>query len=582
MPLPSDIGASAAQRVIRQFTEALIFEHLPQRLSIIKRVGDNPLSDVKWQSNGRSFSCQAHIGAFGRVRVEADTIVELTAMGTIPATLEALLDCLEAPEERRRALLTELTRTRDLLQQAEQYQIADHRRDLGFEALDAALDEGHPYHPCFKARIGFSDLDNAKYGPEAGQSFQLVWLAFEPDAARKMLPASDHEFWQAEIGHEGFAELTERARRLGLCLEQLTLIPVHPWQWNALRNGRINGWLINARTHFLGVAGDFYSPSQSIRTLFNVTRPERANLKLSMNFMTTSAKRTLDPHCVHAGPAVSEWLRQVIESDPLLAERYPLRILGEFAGIVADRDGELGEQLGAIWRENIRSVLQPGEQAIPLNCLMMVERDGKSFIDPWIERYGVEAWSAQLIKVAILPVWHLLVSHGLATEAHGQNMLLVHHDGWPVAVVLRDFHDSVEYVPELLKAPELVPDFTALDPAFGCAEPNQYFLMESVELLGELLIDCLFVYSFTEISHLLERLHGFDETRFWAQVRDKIEHYAEEHGLLERQIQLGFHRQALVAESLLARKLCCDGSIQSHLIPNPLASMADNAIHRAA
>src|SRR5690606_19170135 len=40
------------------------------------------------------------------------------------------------------------------------------RRGLSYRALESALDEGHPYHPCFKARTGFSLDDHRRYGPE--------------------------------------------------------------------------------------------------------------------------------------------------------------------------------------------------------------------------------------------------------------------------------------------------------------------------------------------------------------------------------------------------------------------------------
>src|SRR5690606_24510876 len=51
------------------------------------------------------------------------------------------------------------------------------RRGMSYEELEGAIDEGHPYHPCFKARTGFSLADHERYGPEAGHSFLLRWLA---------------------------------------------------------------------------------------------------------------------------------------------------------------------------------------------------------------------------------------------------------------------------------------------------------------------------------------------------------------------------------------------------------------------
>ena len=61
------------------------------------------------------------------------------------------------------------------------------------------------------------------------------------------------------------------------------------------------------------------------------------------------------------------------------------------------------------------------------------------------------------------PVWRMMTHHGIALEAHGQNLLITHDEGWPTGLVARDFHESLEYVPDLLARPELLPDLILLD-----------------------------------------------------------------------------------------------------------------------
>lgn len=46
-------------------------------------------------------------------------------------------------------------------------------------------------------------------------------------------------------------------------------------------------------------------------------------------------------------------------------------------------------------------------------------------------------------------------AEGIATESHGQNIILVHKQGWPTRVLLKDFHDGVRYSPAHLAHPEL-------------------------------------------------------------------------------------------------------------------------------
>ncbi|MBO6224500.1 MAG: short-chain oxidoreductase, partial [Psychrobacter sp.] len=52
---------------------------------------------------------------------------------------------------------------------------------LTYEQLEGYLMAGHPYHPCFKSRIGFDLQDNYDYGPEFAQNIEVVWLAVKKD-----------------------------------------------------------------------------------------------------------------------------------------------------------------------------------------------------------------------------------------------------------------------------------------------------------------------------------------------------------------------------------------------------------------
>jgi siderophore synthetase component len=321
----------------------------------------------------------------------------------------------------------------------------------------------------------------------------------------------------------------------------------------------------------LGAAGDRYTASQSVRTLFNRDHPERANLKLPMNLVNSSAKRIIEPHSVCSAPTISRWLKDIIARDPVFEERYPLTILGEYAGTIADRDGPLAGQIAAIWREDVAASLKPGEAAAPLNALMTMESDGRPFVANWIERYGLEAWLDRLVYTVVMPVFHLLVGHGIATESHGQNLILIHRDGWPVRLAMRDFHDSVEFAASFVRDPDKVPNFLAMNPAYRDAAPNQYYWMESAELLGELFLDALFVYNLAEISHLLRHSYGLDEAGFWSDIGRQLQDHARQFGLTDRQAALGLFQPRIRTESLLRRKLSPPGAECAHEIPNSLA-----------
>ncbi len=147
------------------------------------------------------------------------------------------------------------------------------------------------------------------------------------------------------------------------------------------------------------------------------------------------------------------------------------------------------------------------------------------FADDWIRRFGLMPWINRLLEVAVLPVWHLLVHHGIAVEAHGQNMLLVHRDGWPVRLILRDFHESIEFSPGFLREPEKAPDFPSLHPLYRDAEPDQFYWTDNLDSLRELVMDTLFVYNLSEISHLLDHCYDLREPLFWQRVESLLSAY---------------------------------------------------------
>jgi siderophore synthetase component len=203
----------------------------------------------------------------------------------------------------------------------------------------------------------------------------------------------------------------------------------------------------------------------------------------------------------------------------------------------------------------------------------MLEADGKPFIDPWVQRFGLMPWLNRLLETAVLPVWHLLVHHGLAVEAHSQNMLLVHRDGWPERLVLRDFHESVEFAPTFLRDPIAAPDFLSLNPLYRDAKPDQYYWTDNLDFLRELVADTLFIYNLSEVAHLFEEAYRLPEAAVWEHVEQLLHVYANEHCAGRRMAALGYDRPTILTESLLTRKLLAREPEYHHRIPNILANV---------
>ena len=236
MPLPLETPADPRDRVLRQLVAALIFEKL---VAVTCEAGF-----LCWQLGGRDYRCSGRLGPFGRPRIAAASVEMRGDDGSwMPASLAVLLDALPGPDGNRQKLLSELELTVSFVAWNREHIPVRDRRGLSFAGIEAALDEGHPYHPCYKARAGFTAEDNAAYGPEAAQPFQLLWLLVARKHLRQALPMEEGTFWRRELGEETVHALAGRRAALGLSDHDFGLLPVHPWQWRHLRNERLAGWL---------------------------------------------------------------------------------------------------------------------------------------------------------------------------------------------------------------------------------------------------------------------------------------------------------------------------------------------------
>ncbi|KIC34189.1 IucA/IucC family protein [Leisingera sp. ANG-M7] len=558
--------ASSAPRVLRQLCEALLSEGWAASLQL------NRSQTIHWSLRQNQFRARGRRGAFGRYRLQEGSIEVQGSNTWRPATTEDVLTAVADPSPALDILRADLRHTEHLSDlTALHIPAATRRYRLGISALETALHEGHPYHPCYKARSGFTDADHLAYGPEGGKTFRLVGVLQHQSLVEQVLPSSD--FWEHELGTAEWQRIAALAEQNGAPLDSFRLLPLHPWQHAKLQSDPLfTKWRNAGRLAEIGPIGTPCRATQSIRTLMNAADPARAHVKTAMAMRNTSALRTLAPESVAVAPAISNWLALVLDSDPLFTSRYPLTILPEYAAITAGRGTALDGHLAAIWRQSPEALGLPAEHMMPVNGLALTDPDGRPLIAPWIETHGLDAWLARLIEVAVLPVWHLMVAHGIGLEAHGQNLILHHENGWPTGLIARDFHESLEYVPELLSRPNLCPDLSQIDAAYKHAPLDKFHRMSASEELRWLVMDTLFVFNLADLSDLLQRHYGLAEATFWRRVRSRLDRYAAEHGMQDRQAIFAPFTPQIRAESLISHKLEPENPQHGHLIANALAT----------
>ncbi|WP_411837103.1 IucA/IucC family protein [Paracoccus sp. ME4] len=492
---------SPEDRALRQTVEALAFE------------GILTPAHGGWTLGGLTIRAPHRLQATGRPRLVGRPC---DAAGR-PLRIATLARALAETGHDPAPLVTAVRRSAHFLRAAGP--VRPDRLSLTGLALEAALIEGHPYHPGFKARVGFDDADNRAFGPEAGQPIRPVWLRVDPGLLRRA--GTDVAQGWAPAG----------------------AVPVHPWQWRDLcRDARMQAVIASGRIAPLAVDGPAMQATASLRTL--AARDGGDHLKLSLGVGVTSSVRDLVPWSVAVAPAISDWLAGVVAGDPALAG---LRILREHGAVIVAED-LLAGRLAAIRRS------PPPDAAVPLSALSLSDPDGQALIAPWLARHGTRAWVTQFLAV-LRPVWRLMTRHGIALEAHGQNLLITHDDGWPTGLIARDFSESLEYVDACLSGPP--PDLTAVDPRLADAPPGSRHAMPHPTDLRDLVTDCLVVHVLSDLANLLHDRGHLPEPAFWQLCR----------AAWPPAPHLATDAATLPAESLALRLL---GGSGSHNVPNPL------------
>lgn len=578
--LESEDYISVRRRVLRQLIESLIYERIitpvrieneEQILFLIQGLDEDNKS-VTYECYGRERM------TFGRISINSLIVrvqEEKQEIQSVSQFLEEVFRIVNVEQTKLDSFIHELEQTifKDTIAQYERHNKVEYTQK-SYDDFESHLIDGHPYHPSYKARIGFQYRDNFQYGYEFMRPVKIIWIA-----AHKKYAAVGYEneviydnILKGEIGEHKLEAYMERIHSAGCDPKQYVFIPVHPWQWENFIIPNYADHIQDKNIIYLGQSADDYCAQQSMRTLRNVTNPKRPYVKLSLNILNTSTLRTLKPYAVASAPAISNWLNDVVSDDPYLRDESQIILLNEFSSVTYDTNkNAVYGSLGCIWRESIHNHLDEQEDAVPFNGLYAKEKDGTPVIDSWLNKYGIENWLQLLIQKAIIPVVHLVVEHGIALESHGQNMILVHKEGLPVRIALKDFHEGLEFYRPFLKEMNKCPDFTKMHKTYANGKMNDFFEMDRIECLQEMVLDALFLFNVGELAFVLADEYDWKEESFWIIVVEEIEnHFRKYPQLKDRFESIQLYTPTFYAEQLTKRRLYMDVESLVHEVPNPL------------
>ncbi|MBM7084793.1 IucA/IucC family protein [Micromonospora humidisoli] len=392
-----------------------------------------------------------------------------------------------------------------------------------FQAIETGMTEGHPCFVANNGRIGFGIGEYHVYAPEAGRPVRLVWVAAHRDHAT-FSSAADLDYatlLHTELGPDTLARFTATLTDAGVDPDDYLLIPVHPWQWWNRLAVTFAGEVARRRLVCLGEAPDEYLPQQSIRTFFNVTEPRRHYVKTALSVLNMGFMRGLSAAYMEATPAINDWLLDLVTGDPVLAGTG-LTILRERAAVgyrhpqyeaATDRYSPYRKMLAALWRESPVPGLAPGRRLSTMAALLHTDREGRSLAAALITESGLPArqWLRRYLDAYLVPLLHSFYAHRLAFMPHGENVILVLHDGVVERVIFKDIAEEIVVMDPDADLPPLVRRVRA-------AIPDD----EQLLTIFTDVFDCFFRH----LNAVLAGAGVLDEDDFWRTVADCASDYA--------------------------------------------------------
>ncbi|MGZ0146364.1 IucA/IucC family protein [Kribbella sp. WER1] len=377
---------------------------------------------------------------------------------------------------------------------------------------------GHPLLVANKGRLGFSAADSEQYAPEARTPLHLVWLAVRRGLAefRGTPDLSEHGVIARELDPETVS--TFRARLDDP--DAYVWLPCHPWQLDHVVRTQWARELAAGEIVVLGESPDEYLPTQSIRTMVNIGRPDRYQVKLPLKILNTSVYRGLPEHCTLAAPMITQWLRGLWSRDDVF-RTLGTELLGEVASVTVPHPQlsthpgipyQWTETLGVIWRDPVDPRLRDGETVWPLAAVLH-----PGFTAAAITRAGTDphTWLAHLVGTLLRPLLHLLHHYGITVNPHGENLAVIcSPQGLPARLVIKDLVDDINLstTPIIARGPE--PDSHA-----------RVLPRKPWPVLRQYLVDALLL----GVLNPLTAQQHLPEEAFWGLVRGEIHRYTEEH-----------------------------------------------------
>lgn len=416
--------------------------------------------------------------------------------------------------------------------------------EADYQDIEHAMMAGHPCFVANNGRIGYDTVDYRKYAPEAATPFPVIWLAGHK--SRTVFTGIDslkyEEVLQQELDAATIEIFHGILKNKGLQPDDYYLMPTHPWQWYNKLASIFAPDIAAGNLVCLGYGPDQYLPQQSVRTLFNVTTPQRFYVKSALSILNMGFMRGLSPYYMRTTPEINEWVSAIIEGDAylqqkgftMLKEAATMGYTNHYFETAIKGESAYKKMLATLWRESPVNKLQPGQRLMTMAALLHVDAHGQAMLPALISASGLDttSWLQQYMDCYLSPLLHCFYYYDLRFMPHGENVILILENNVPVKAIMKDIAEEVAVVNSELDLPENVKRIVIPVP-------------EELKILSIFtqIFDCFFRF----VSHILVEHADYPEEQFWALAAECIQRYQQLHPELEEK----FKRSDLFAEEII-------------------------------
>lgn len=405
---------------------------------------------------------------------------------------------------------------------------------LSLERYAARRDR--PFHPVAKAKLGWSQEECGSFTAEGAEPIKLRWIAVQrgrllsgADAA-SVLP---HELLLSEAEQQ---KLAEELTRRGLKDTHVAL-PVHPWQMEHMLPSRLRPELENGACVPLDIEAGTYYATSSVRSLMSLEAAPR-HVKLPLGIRSLGGLRYLSAIKMMNGVRAESLLRQARELDPVLSAQLYLCEEGRWWALRPEDDDLFADNprhLSALVRTYPEELMSDDrKRLVPMSALAAESSQALLFAE-WLQERSLpnRAESAlELFREVAETFGELslrLLRFGLVPEAHGQNAVLVLHEGRVSGLLLRD-HDALRvHVPWLQEAGLADPEYL-----LRSGVPNSLYHDSPQQLIAFFQMLGIQVNLFS-IMDSVANAYSLSEERMWSELKRALQTAMERAALPEPQ-----------------------------------------------